>query len=115
MLVSCNCKVLKLYAQPRNLRRRKSNYTTLRDGEGGRYGVISVTNPNYENFNTASPPLVESPDIDSQSFMKMAYKEDDFVDRTDNLLLHSKERGFGELASALNINEIVKGPQPAPV
>jgi hypothetical protein len=58
---------------------------------------------------------VESPDIDSQSFMKMAYKEDDFVDRTDNLLLHSKERGIGELASALNINEIVKGPQPAPV
>jgi len=112
MLVSCNCKILRLYAQPRSTKKRKENYTSLRDGEGGRFGILSVTNPNYENFSTSQSPLNEF----DHSLVKMSYKEDNFVERQDNeqpAVGHDKI--FGDLASALNINEIVKGPTPATV
>jgi hypothetical protein len=113
MLVSCNCKILRMYAQPRGTKKRKENYTSLRDGEGGRFGILSVTNPNYENFVTAQSPLTEN----DQSLVKMNYKEDNFVERNENILLHqpANDKIFGDLSSALNIKEIVNGPTPTTV
>lgn len=113
MLVSCNCKILRMYAQPRGTKKRKENYTNLREGEGGRFGILSVTNPNYENFTTAQSPLVEY----DQSLVKMNYKEDNFVERNDNILQHmpANDKIFGDLSSALNIREIVNGPTPMTV
>ncbi|KAL7016201.1 hypothetical protein ACKWTF_009961 [Chironomus riparius] len=112
MLVSCNCKVLRLYAQPRGTKKRKDNYSSLKEGEGGRFGILSVTNPNYENFVTAQTPTTE---ID-QSLVKMSYKEDNFIERNE---FHSQQpindKIFGDLSSALNINEIVNGPTPKTV
>lgn len=112
MLVSCNCKILRLYAQPRGTKKRKENYTSLRDGEGGRYGILTVTNPNYENFCTAQSPLNEN----DQTLVKMNYKEDNFVERHESFNQQpANDKIFGDLASALNINEIVKGPTPTTV
>lgn len=114
MLVTCNCKVLKLYAQPRGTKRRRSNYTNLKEGEGGRYGIISVTNPNYESFNQASPSM-DTSDLENQNFIKMSYKEDNFVERSDSALYTNSDKLCGELAGALDLNDIVKGPPPASV
>lgn len=102
-----------MYAQPRGTKKRKENYTNLRDGEGGRFGVLSVTNPNYENFTTSQSPLNEY----DQSLVKMNYKEDNFVERNENLLQHqpNNDKIFGDLSSALNIKEIVNGPTPTTV
>ncbi|XP_070491173.1 adhesion G protein-coupled receptor L4-like [Chironomus tepperi] len=112
MLVSCNCKILRLYAQPRGTKKRKDNYTSLKEGEGGRFGILSVTNPNYENFATTQTPITET----DQSLVKMSYKEDNFVERNE---FHSQQpindKIFGDLSSALNINEIVSGPTPTTV
>lgn len=116
MLVSCNCKILKLYAQPRGNKKRSANYSNLSTGEGGRYGVLSVTNPNYENFTTISP-AIESMDLENQSFVKMTYKEDNFVERNETLLQKDPgaDRIIGDLSSALNVKELVKGPAPMSV
>ena len=102
-----------MYAQPRSTKKRKENYTNLRDGEGGRYGILSVTNPNYENFTTAQLPLSEY----DQSLVKMNYKEDNFVERCENINqnMPTNDKIFGDLSSALNINEIVNGPTPTTV
>lgn len=110
MLVSCNCKILRMYAQPRGTKKRKENYTSLKEGEGGRFGILSVTNPNYENFTAQSP----STDCD-HSMVKMCYKEDNFVERNDHPLQPTNDKIFGDLSSALNINEIVNGPTPTTV
>ncbi|CRK89386.1 CLUMA_CG003140, isoform A [Clunio marinus] len=112
MLVSCNCKILRIYAQPRGTKKRKENYTTLRDGEGGRFGILSVTNPNYENFTTSQSPSGEC----DQNFVKMTYKEDNFVERNENIQYQSiNDKIFGDLTSAVHINEIVNGPTPMTV
>lgn len=102
-----------MYAQPRGTKKRKENYTNLRDGEGGRFGILSVTNPNYENFTTSQSPSTEY----DQSLVKMNYKEDNFVERNDNLLQHqpANDKIFGDLSSAVNIKEIVNGPTPMTV
>lgn len=107
-----------MYAQPRGTKKRKENYTSLRDGEGGRFGILSVTNPNYlnpnyENFTTAQSPAAEY----DQSLVKLNYKEDDFVERNENILQHmpANDKIFGDLSSALNIKEIVNGPTPTTV
>lgn len=110
MLVSCNCKILRMYAQPRGTKKRKENYTSLKEGEGGRFGILSVTNPNYENFTTQSP----SNDCE-HNFVKMSYKEDNFVERNDLPVQPANDKIFGDLSSALNINEIVSGPTPTTV
>lgn len=110
MLVSCNCKILRMYAQPRGSKKRKDNYTSLREGEGGRFGILSVTNPNYENFTTQSPSSTEC----DHSLVKMSYKEDNFIERFDSLQ-PTQDKIFGDLSSALNINEIVNGPTPTTV
>lgn len=70
LLVTCNCKILKLYTTPRLHKTRKGNkYAELRDGGGGvmgsgslvaasfgaessRYAVLSVTNPNYHTHDS---------------------------------------------------------------
>ena len=116
MLVSCNCKILKLYAHSRGNKKRSANYSNLSTGEGGRYGVLSVTNPNYENFQTISP-AVESMDLENQSYVKMSYKEDNFVERNETLLQKDPgaDRIIGDLSSALNVKELVKGPAPMSV
>lgn len=111
MLVSCNCKILRMYAQPRGSKKRKENYTSLREGEGGRFGILSVTNPNYENFTTQSPSSTEC----DQTLVKMAYKEDNFVERSEFHTQPTNDKIFGDLSSALNINEIVNGPTPTTV
>lgn len=112
MLVSCNCRILRLYAQPRGTKKRKENYTSLRDGEGGRFGILSVTNPNYENFSPAQSPLIEN----EQNLVKMSYREDDFIERNENTLQQpTNDKIFGDLSSAVNIKEIVSGPTPTTV
>lgn len=100
-----------MYAQPRGTKKRKENYTSLREGEGGRFGILSVTNPNYENFTTQSP----SSEYEQQNMVKMAYKEDNFVERCDFHTQPTHDKIFGDLSSALNINEIVNGPTPTTV
>jgi hypothetical protein len=99
-----------MYAQPRGTKKRKENYTSLKEGEGGRFGILSVTNPNYENFTTQSP----STDCD-HTMVKMSYKEDNFVERNDLPVQPANDKIFGDLSSALNINEIVNGPTPTTV
>lgn len=52
-LVTCNCRVLKLYTVPRHKQHKKyvlknGCYKSLRDCEKGQYGVLSITNPNYD-------------------------------------------------------------------
>jgi hypothetical protein len=96
-----------MYAQPRGTKKRKENYTSLKDGEGGRFGILSVTNPNYENFSTTSPEC-------DHNLVKMSYKEDNFVERNEQQL-PINDKIFGDLSSALNINEIVNGPTPTTV
>lgn len=56
-LVTCNCRVLRLYTSPRDHREKhqqlkKGYYKSLRDCEKGQYGVLSITNPNYEESST---------------------------------------------------------------
>ena len=100
-----------MYAQPRGTKKRKENYTNLRDGEGGRFGILSVTNPNYENFIALSPGS-----DNEQSFVKMNYKEDNFVERVEcPMSSTTNDKIFGDLSSALNIKEIVNGPTPTTV
>lgn len=61
LLVTCNCRVLKLYTGPKRSKEahkqkyvmRNGCYKSLRDCEKGQYGVLSITNPNY----------VESPEV----------------------------------------------------
>lgn len=108
LLVTCNCKVLKLYTTPRLHKNRKGKYSGLQDGEGGRYGVLSVTNPNYGDDEV----YATNSDADS-SFVKMNYNEDSVVERTEN-----KEQCLsvnGDLVNALPIVELSKDPLPQSV
>lgn len=105
MLVTCNCRVLRLYTSPRSNKNRKGNYHNLKDGEGGRYGVISVTNPNYEE---AAVNL-----DDNESLVKFGYKEDIFTERTEFKETSSLESAMnGELTCSLSVDELPKGPPP---
>jgi hypothetical protein len=121
LLVSCNCRVLKLYSAPRSNKSRRGNYQNLRDGEGGRYGVLSVTNPNY--LDTSQQPTqsfvrtafnIDDTSTDS-SLVKMSYAENNFVERTDSTML-SPVPDFllanGDLANALPVDNLRKGPLP---
>lgn len=48
--------------------------------------------------------------------VKMTYKEDNFVERHENFVQQpNNDKILGDLSSALNINEIVKGPTPSTV
>ncbi|XP_055610401.1 adhesion G protein-coupled receptor L1-like [Uranotaenia lowii] len=132
MLVSCNCKVLKLYSAPRGQKSRRGTYRSLKDGEGGRYGVLSVTNPNYEDILGPFPPIGSGSDgcfeaaqsngpgigcspVHS-SFTRMAYREGNFVDRTDAVVPTPLDCAFnGELSTSLAIEEIPRNPLPASV
>lgn len=118
MLVTCNCRILKLYTSSRGSKSRKGKYKSLRDCEGGRYGVLSVTNPNYYDEQNAEETqnsnksvesshddddddddeiIIEPHKISSKlakgdggtSFVRMGYKEDIFVERND-----FKDNGF---------------------
>lgn len=108
LLVTCNCKVLKLYTTPRLHKYRKGKYSGLQDGEGGRYGVLSVTNPNY----AADDVDGITHDVDS-SFVKMNYNEDNLIERSD-----CKENTVnvnGDMINALSIAELSKTPLPQSV
>lgn len=96
LLVTCNCRVLKLYTAPRQQHRhkqlaKKTSYKCLRDCEKSHFGVLSITNPNYESSSAAGAAAIvvaESPERNSQStsctnltdnaphFVKMSYRED---------------------------------------
>jgi hypothetical protein len=105
MIVTCNCKILRLYAQPRGIHRRKKNYSSLRDGEGGRFGVISVTNPNYEDNNSSQSNSTEN----EQNLMKMNYKVDDNLSER-----YESVEGSGEVISDLSsaVKEAVQNSSP---
>lgn len=135
MLVSCNCKILKLYSAPRSQKSRRGTYRSLKDGEGGRYGVLSVTNPNYEDI--PPPPAPPAPPLVMQqaqafnafvavpepeeyspahSYVKMAYRERHFVERTDVVVPSALDCAFsGELSTSLAIEEIPRSPLPTSV
>ncbi|KAL1401149.1 hypothetical protein pipiens_006841, partial [Culex pipiens pipiens] len=127
MLVSCNCKVLKLYSAPRSQKSRRGTYHSLKDGEGGRYGVLSVTNPNYEDipppavyqaYSEAVPPSPKLMLVDESddSFVRMAYCERNFVERCDAVVPSALDCAFsGELSTSLAIDEIPRSPLPASV
>lgn len=108
LLVTCNCKILKLYTSPRLHKHRKGKYSGLQDGEGGRYGVLSVTNPNYAD------DVVDGTTNDADSsFVKMNYNEDNLIERSD-----CKENTVnvnGDLINALSIAELSKTPVPQSV
>lgn len=116
---------------------RKGKYAGLQDGEGGRYGVLSVTNPNYideeilcshrapsnvvdicdgdrndDSVTTTTTTNNDILDIDS-SFVKMNYNEDILVERTEN-----KDNLFninGDLINALPIKDLSANPLPESV
>lgn len=111
MLVSCNCKVLKLYSAPRSNKSRKGHYTNLREGEGGRFGILSITNPNYEESNPHCDVTIEE-----ASLVKMAYANDEnFVDRSEFISTSPTEIVCGDLSSALPVKALHGGPIPAPL
>ncbi|XP_055638046.1 latrophilin-like protein LAT-2 isoform X2 [Toxorhynchites rutilus septentrionalis] len=124
LLVSCNCKILKLYSTPRGQKSRRGTYRSLKDGEGGRYGVLSVTNPNYEDIGPVVSAL-EAFAIEQQldgspspvhNYVKMAYREKHFVERTDAVVPSALDCAFsGELSTSLAIDEIPPKPLPASV
>ncbi|KFB43648.1 AGAP001100-PA-like protein [Anopheles sinensis] len=112
LLVSCNCKVLKLYSVHRSNKSRRGTYRSLKDGDGGRYGVLSVTNPNYDD----TVNFINLVDEGLSSLTKMSYKEGIFVDRQDNLVSTGVDCAFnGELSTSLPVNEVQKTPLPISV
>uniref|UniRef100_A0A182PR38 G-protein coupled receptors family 2 profile 2 domain-containing protein n=1 Tax=Anopheles epiroticus TaxID=199890 RepID=A0A182PR38_9DIPT len=101
LLVSCNCKVLKLYSAPKIHRTRRGTYRSLKDGDGGRYGHLSISNPNYEEIAHTSSLLNDG----VSSLTNMYYKEGSFVDRIDSSTTTTLECTFiGELSTALSID-----------
>lgn len=111
MLVSCNCRVLKLYSAPRTSKSRRGHYRSLREGEGGRYGVLSITNPNYEDIGNTCTMTGEEPCL-----VKMGYTEDGFIERSDFISTSPTDILSGELSTALPVKELGRnGPGPAPV
>ncbi|XP_059619649.1 latrophilin-like protein LAT-2 [Phlebotomus argentipes] len=112
VLVTCNCRVLKLYTAPRSHRNRKGQYRSLRDGDGGRYGVLSVTNPNYEEAHGLG---TDSEMEDSGTLIKMSYKEDLFTERCETKEPALEMPANGELSGALDISELAKDPPPQAV
>uniref|UniRef100_A0A182NR35 G-protein coupled receptors family 2 profile 2 domain-containing protein n=1 Tax=Anopheles dirus TaxID=7168 RepID=A0A182NR35_9DIPT len=112
LLVSCNCKVLKLYSAPKTHKSRRGTYRNLKEGDGGRYGILSVSNPNYEDVANA----VNLPDDSSSSLTKMSYKEGCFIDRIDSSASTALDCAFnGELTTSLSIDELTKKPLPVSV
>lgn len=107
LLVTCNCKILKLYTTPRLHKNRKGKYSGLQEGEGGRYGVLSVTNPNY-----ADDADGMGNDADS-SFVKMNYNEDSLIERSESK--DGTTNVNGDLINALAISELSKTPLPQSV
>lgn len=118
VLVSCNCKILKLYSAPKSKKLKKGPYKSLKDGEGGRYGVLSITNPNYEetpNITTAGSDIL-AVTTDETSLARFGYANDDnFVDRSEYISTSPTEIVCGELLSALPVKNLGRGPTPAPV
>lgn len=105
MIVTCNCKILRLYAQPRGINRRKKNYSSLREGEGGRFGVISVTNPNYEDINSSQSNSTDN----EQNLIKMNYKVDENLSERFESAASSGEV-ISDLSSA--VKEVVRTSTP---
>lgn len=103
LLVTCNCRVLKLYSAQRLHKTRKGNYCGLSEGDGGRYGVLSVINPNYEN----DPQLtIEG----SDSFVRLNYREDDVVERKE--VRESALNDNLDLTTSMSCKELNPGPLP---
>uniref|UniRef100_A0AAG5D469 G-protein coupled receptors family 2 profile 2 domain-containing protein n=1 Tax=Anopheles atroparvus TaxID=41427 RepID=A0AAG5D469_ANOAO len=112
LLVSCNCKVLKLYSVHRSHKTRRGTYRNLKDGDGGRYGVLSVTNPNYEDI----VHTVNLADDNLSSLTNMSYKEGIFVDRLENSASPPLDGAFiGELSTSLPIHDLPEKPLPISV
>ncbi|XP_053670415.1 adhesion G protein-coupled receptor L1-like [Anopheles nili] len=112
LLVSCNCKVLKLYSAPRVRKSRRGTYRNLKEGDGGRFGILSITNPNYHDNGQSVNPTNDS----SPSLIKMSYKESNFIDRMDKATPTVLDCAFtGELSTSLSIDELSKSPLPVSV
>jgi hypothetical protein len=108
LIVSCNCKILRLYAQPRGLKKRKKNYSSLREGEGGRFGIISVTNPNYDDLNLSQSSSTAEQE---QNMMKMNYTiSNNLIDRQDHDT--NSEEVISDFSGGIKTDELIKQPNP---
>ena len=110
MLVTCNCKILKLYTAQRFHKTQKGEYSGLQDGEGGRYSVLSVTNPNY----IPTEPTESNYSNEDKSLVKMKYLEDILVERSEacpNFIRRNKT----DVITALPIAVLSKQPSPQSV
>ncbi|XP_037918354.1 adhesion G protein-coupled receptor E4-like [Hermetia illucens] len=111
LLVTCNCRVLKLYTASRGRKERHGIYNCLRDGEGGRYGVLTVTNPNYDEDNAHITPETD------QTLVKASYREESFVERKESKkCCPAPVAGIStDLTSSLPATELSSGPPPQPL
>lgn len=116
MLVTCNCKILKLYTSSHGSKYRKGHYKNLRELEGGRYGVLSVTNPNYMD-DGSSTGLSDHDKTNfaatDTSFVRMGYKEDNHTEKNEfkekiNNTINAAGIVSGELSGCLAIDEVSK-------
>lgn len=109
LIVSCNCKILRLYAQPRSLKKRKKNYSSLREGEGGRFGIISVSNPNYDDLNLSQS---SSATEQEQNMLNMNYTiQNNLIDRQIDNDTNSEEV-ISDFSGAVKVDDLVKQPTP---
>lgn len=94
---------------------KKGNYKSLREGEGGRYGILSITNPNYEDVPTYDAAELALEDGGS-SMTHLGYSNDEnFIERSEYISTSPTEIICGELLSALPVKNLVRGPVPASV
>ncbi|XP_055913599.1 adhesion G protein-coupled receptor E3-like [Eupeodes corollae] len=131
LLVTCNCRVLKLYTSSRGTKFQQGMYNNLRDGEGGRYGVLTVTNPNYREDGVLQAAPDEPPAIGNQrgaeteedidgsgddTFVYARYEEESFVGRqmSRKTILRSGNVN-SELTDSLPTNAIQLTPLPQTV
>lgn len=115
VLVSCNCKILRLYSAPKSKKTKKGSYKSLKDGEGGRYGILSITNPNYEDV-----PTYDATDLaideNESNLAHLGYSNDEnFVERSEYISTSPTEIVCGEMLSALPVKNLGRGPVPASV
>lgn len=128
LLVTCNCRILKLYTSTlsKGPNVQRGMYSNIKNGDGGRYGIISVTNPNYKERVVVQTRLDETiinhsvedgEDLDLQdSFEHANYEEQNFIDRrmSSKDILNIRNIN-GELTDSLPSNSIPLTPLPETV
>ncbi|XP_055846169.1 adhesion G protein-coupled receptor L4-like [Episyrphus balteatus] len=126
LLVTCNCRILKLYTSSRGPKIQQGMYNNLRDGEGGRYGILTVTNPNYREDGDLPATIDgtvtnhsngDGDDTDrDDTFMCARYEEQAFVDRQMSRKdILKAGNSNSELTDSLPTNTIQLTPLPQTV